>query len=151
MKAPTCALERLVFQRLSTIPATETGRNSWGVLWFRWTSPCAEIEALWLSVTSNEVVLSCKVGHTHFSRSNYHREKLTNLRLKRRISKDAVKEAMCFLRSEIAVAAEFKSDGSQVTSIWCNKRQLSAVLEHSRQVLGPAQHRAWVWSGAVEC
>jgi hypothetical protein len=151
MKATASTLERLVSQRLSALPSAETGRNSWGILWFKWASPCPEIEALWLSVTPREVVLSCKVGHSHFSRSTYHHEKLTNLRLKRRIAKEAVKEATRFLRSEIAVGTEVKDDASQGSSMWCRASQLSAALEHSRNVLGPAQHRAWVWSGAVAC
>jgi hypothetical protein len=127
------------------------GRNSWGVLWFKWNSPCPDIEALWLSVTAREVVLSCKVSHSHFSKSTYHGERLTNLHLKRRIATEAVKEAARFLHSEIAVATEIKDDGSLGSSMWCRANQLPEALEHSRQVFGPSEHSAWVWSGAVAC
>jgi hypothetical protein len=151
MKSSANILERLVVQMIGALPAAETGRNSWGVLWFKWSSPCPEIEALWLSVTPREVVLSCKVGHSHFSSSRYRTEKITNLRLKRRIARDACKEAARFLRNEIAVAIELKDDGSHGSSMWCHSRELPAALEHSRNILGLAKYQAWVWSGELAC
>lgn len=151
MKTSTSKLERFVLHQLRALPVADSGRNQMGVLWFKWISPCPEIEALWLSVTQHEVVLSCKVAHYHFSRCAYQREKLTNLWLKRRIARDSVMEAARFLLSEIAVATEITDDDSLGSSMWCQANQLPAALEYSRQILGPSKHRAWVWSGEIKC
>ena len=142
-------LERLVARAVESLPAAETGRNSWGVRWFRWASPCEEIEALWLSVTAQEVVLSCRLAHTHFSRDRYHRERLTNLRLKRRIARDAIQEARRFMSGRVAVVID--AGGTSGSSMWCPLDQLLGAMEHSRQVFGGTPQRAWVWSGAVAC
>jgi hypothetical protein len=151
MKPATTYLERRVSGLLSELPKSETGRNSYGTLWFKWSAPSAELEALWLSVVPGEVVLSCRVAHTHFSRTQYLPKKFTNRQLKRRIARDAVNEAARFLRGEIAVAAEFDQHGVMGSSMWCLKDSLPGALAHSTKLFGPRKYRAWSWSGEVEC
>ena len=144
MKTARTAIERLVAGQVSGLPAAESGRNAWGVLWFKWASPCPEIEALWLSVRQNEVVLSCKVAHLHLSRSRYLKEKLTNLRLKRRVASDAIKEARRFLQGETAVVVQLAQSGEVISSSWCAR---STVPEQMATFSKPVH--AWQWSGQI--
>jgi len=152
MNSPASAIEHFVRRHVSVLPVAETGRNSWGVLWFKWPAPCAELEALWLSVTPREVALSCKLAHTHFSSTRYLPKKLTNLQLKRHIAREAVAEAGRFLRGEIAVAVERNEEGTVSSAMWCHKRQLLDAIAQSRSVFGTSKkYDAWAWSGAIEC
>jgi len=144
MKTAHSAIERLVSRHVSNLPAAESGRNSWGGLWFKWVSPCPEIEALWLSVRQGEVVLSCKVSHIHFSRSRYAKEKPTNLRLKRLIAQDAVKEAGRFLRGETAVLAQIATSGAVISSAWCAKSAVPKLIH----TFGKPVY-AWQWPGQI--
>jgi hypothetical protein len=144
-------LEERVLQLLAALPPAESGRNEWGVLWFKWPAPIAALDALWLSVKAREVTLSCRVAHVHFSKTRYLPDTLTNRKLKERIARDAVKEAERFLRGEIAVAAECTNDGSLGASMWCPAGQLAGALQRVAEVLGERRHNAWTWRGEVAC
>jgi hypothetical protein len=140
-----------VERQVSALRPHETGRSSRGVRWFKWVSPCPEIEALWLYVTAREVTLSCKVAHKHFEQHQYRSNRLTSLLAKRRVASEATREAACFLRGEVAVVEEYDSKGNLSSSMWCKKAQLPEALAQSKQVFGDSKvHRAWVWSGPAQ-
>lgn len=144
-------LEQRVLRHLASLPAAESGRNDSGVLWFKWPAPIAALDALWLSVSTREVTLSCRIAHVHFSRSRYFPKRLTNRKLKGRIARDAVKEAERFFRGQIVVAAECTENGSPGSSMWCPASQLPAALARLSEVLGGSRHNAWTWHGEVAC
>lgn len=151
MRYPISAIESFVSKHLFALPLADTGRNSYGVLWFKWLAPCAELEALWLSVSRRELVLSCKLAHTHFSRARYFPKKLTNLKLKRRIAREAVAEASRFLRGEIVVVVERNEDGAVGSAMWCRKNQVPDAIAQSQSMVGASKtYEAWSWSGVIE-
>lgn len=130
----------------------EIDRNSYGVLYFKWVSPCQELEALWVSVASSEIVLSCAIAHTHIARTSYSfKEKITNLKTKRRIVRDGIRNVSQFLDSKIAATITFDEHGKKHCSGWCQREQLASSLEYTRKVFGNGMtERAWVWSGEVK-
>ena len=155
MIKPACLTERLFLQSaLSKLPLheAEVDRNKYGVLYFKWISPCKELEALWVSVTAFEIVLSCAIAHSHIARTSYSfKEKITNLKTKRRIVRDAVRQVSLFLDSQIAATITYDEHGKKHSSGWCPRKQLASSLEYTRKVFGHGMtERAWVWSGEVE-
>lgn len=136
LKLAKNVLERRVIHGLHNLPHAEVGRNYSGLLWFKWQAPCAELEALWLSVSSYEIILSCKRGHRHFSKSTYLPEKLTKRRMKHRIARDACAEVRRFIAGEIVIADEIREDGMLGTSIWCRTNQ---AISNSNYLLGDKQ------------
>lgn len=134
---------------LSRAP-TESARNNSGVLYFKWQSPCPEIEALWVSIQPAEVTLSCKISHTHFSATRYHSGSLTRLRLKRRIVRDAFREVSRFLDGEIAVTISYDGQGKVHSYGWGDRSQLPFSVESLRRVFGvEMSERAWNWNGEI--
>lgn len=151
---PFNVTERLFMQEAAArlpLASAVIDRNAYGVLFYQWGSPCEAIEALWVSVTRREIVLSCQISHKHISRSSYSRkEKISNLDLKRRIVRDAIQETSRFLDGKIAATISYNADGSQHSSGWCKRDALPSAVAHSKQVFGPEiTKRAWVWSGEV--
>ncbi len=148
---PSTLTERLFFRGVGeVVPSpSEVARNSYGILNLKWDSPCCEIEALGVSVTPGEITLSCKISHTHFSRTSYIRESLTNLALKRRIVRDGLLEVSKFLDGEIVASISYR-DGKPLGCGWWKKSQLASALAHSRSVFGAAvTERAWDWNGEI--
>jgi hypothetical protein len=148
------ALERLVTGKIAAhLPhPDQIGRTALGDhLFFEWRCACPEIGALWLTVSArNEIILSCEITHTHFSRSCYIRENLTNLQRKRRIARDAVREAQRFLQGEIAATITYATDGTIHSYGWCPTAQLTSTLQHELKVFDEGiTRRAWTWLGKV--
>jgi hypothetical protein len=155
MLQPKNTIERLFIQKaakLLPIADAEIARNDYGILYYKWTSPCPEIGALWVSLCRYEIVLSWKKSHTHIARSSYpSREKITNIALKRRIVLDAIRKSAAFLRGEIAVTITYDEHGKQFSSGSCRTDQIASSLAHTRQVFGPHMtKRAWNWFGELE-
>lgn len=143
--------ERLAANAVDALPQppTEIGRSSYGVLYFKWESPCPDIEALWVSITSREVTLSCRISHTHFSVTHY-RRRLTWRKLKYRIVRDGFNEAARFLAGEIAATISYNGEGKPHSYGWSEGSRLAESVEHLRKVFGPEmKQRAWVWNGEV--
>ncbi len=67
MHKPLRYLERLITKALPALPAATPERTEAGCLHIKWDAPCPEIQALWLTILHNEVVLSCGITHTHYS------------------------------------------------------------------------------------
>ena len=150
MAAQNLLERRVTFLVGKALPEpSDSGRNEWGVLWFKWVSPCAEVKSLCLSVSGREVVLSCDVTHTHIGASNIHQERLTNRGLKQRIAVDAVREAQRFFRGQIAVACEVTADGSMGASSWCPIAKLPSLLEDVKRI-SDRDWRAWTWIGEAK-
>jgi len=148
---PSTLTERMFLRGVGeVVPSpSDVARNSYGILNFKWDSPCLEVEALWVSVTPREITLGCKISHTHFSRTSYLRESLTNLALKRRIVRDSLLEVSKFLDGEI-VASILYRDGKPLGSGWWKKSQLASAIAHSRKVFGVTiTERAWDWNGEI--
>jgi hypothetical protein len=151
---PQSALERLVTAKIAAhLPRPDQiGRTLLGDhLFFEWCCACPEIGALWLTVYAhNEIILSCEITHTHFSRSCYIRENLTNLQRKRRIARDAVREARRFLQEEIAATISYAPDGTIHSHGWCPTAKLTSTMEYARKVFGEGlTDRAWTCHGEV--
>jgi len=143
--------ERLFLHRVRAIhvPPTAVERNSYGVLFCRWDCPCPDIGALWASIKPREVVLSTKVSHCHFERTNYLEETMSNLVYKRRIVRDSLLEVSRFLRGEIAVSITYKN-GKLHSRGWCRVAQLSSAMSRSEELFGPGLvEKAWNWSGEI--
>ncbi len=143
--------ERLAANAVADLsqPPTEIGRSSYGVLYFKWGSPCPDIEALWVSITAREVTLSCKISHTHFSVTHYRRG-LTWRKLKYRIVRDGFNEAARFLSGEIAATITYNGDGKPHSYGWSERSRLAESLEYLRNVFGPEMtQRGWIWNGEV--
>jgi hypothetical protein len=134
--------------RMVPVGPSEVARNPYGILFYKWDCPCREIEALWVSVRPTEITLSCKISHTHFSRTTYHKRKFTSLALKRRIVRDAIHEVTLFLAGRIAVTILLGADGTEHSQGWCRTEQLDSSLAYSRKVFGPGiTQQAWSWNG----
>jgi hypothetical protein len=145
-------MERMFLRAARELPAvpSEVARSSYGVLYLKWACPCPEIEALWVSVQPTEITLSCKVTHTHFSRTRYLKDRLTSLALKRRIVRDAIREAALFLCGQVSVTISYTDTGAKQSSGWCKMEQLSSSLAYSRKVFGSGiTQQAWSWNGPV--
>jgi hypothetical protein len=148
---PSSLTERLFLRGVGKVAPSpsEVARNSYGILNFKWDSPCLEVEALWVSITPREITLSCKISHTHFSRTSYLRESLTNLALKRLIVRDSLIEVSKFLDGEIVASISYR-DGEPLGRGWWKKSQLPSAIAHSRKVFGVAvTERAWDWNGEI--
>jgi hypothetical protein len=150
MFAPQNFLEKNfmgLMKRLPILP-NEIVRNSFGVLSFKWDAPCFEVDALWVSIKPKEIILSCKIAHSHFSYNRYLGKKMTKLKLKKKIVKDAIREIMSFLESRIAVTVSNDKKGNVYGYGWCNLNQVSAMMmslqKASEQQLAT---RIWTWSG----
>lgn len=144
-------IERLFLHRVRTIHVPPTGveRNSYGILYCRWDCPCADIGALWAAIMPREVVLSTKISHCHFGRTNYLEETMSNLVFKRRIVRDSLIEVSRFLRGEIAVSITYKN-GKPHSYGWCRVAQLSSAMSRSEELFGPGLvEKAWNWSGEI--
>ena len=144
-------VERLVQHYLKALPPSEVGRSAYGVPWFRWRSPCAEVEALWLYVKSNEVTLSTKHFHQHFELlpHRFHPLCRSKLQRKRAIARQAVREAAAIIRGERAVLLDANTPGQAAC---CRLSQLAeAVARWKQGANGPVALKAWSWSGAVPC
>ncbi|WP_139237346.1 hypothetical protein [Polaromonas sp. YR568] len=149
LRSITERLAAKAVSRLSRMP-TEFGRSNYGVLYFKWQSPCPEIDALWVSVQPTEVTLSCRISHTHFSATRYHHESLTRLKLKRRIVHDGFREVSRFLDGEVAATISYDAQGKVHSYGWCDKSQLHSSMEYLRKVFGAdMSERAWNWDGEV--
>lgn len=150
----SCLTERLfLHSAMSKLPLQEAeiGRNQYGVLYLKWISPCEELEALWVSVTSSEIVLSCAIAHSHITRVDYLRERLTKLKAKRRIVRDGIKKVSRFLDSQTAATITYDEHGKEHSFGWCSREDLASSLEYTREVFGEGMtKRAWVWSGEVK-
>jgi hypothetical protein len=151
---PKNIIERLFIQKaeeLLPVALAEINRNKFGILCYKWISPCPEIEALWVSICPKEIVLSCKISHNHIARTDYIRQKrITNIDLKRRIVRDGIREVSLFLQGQIAATIAYDENGNQHGSGWCNRNQLASGLEHMQKVFGSGMTQcAWVWSGEV--
>lgn len=147
-------LERLVANKIAKyLPCPDQiGRTPQGDhLFFEWRCTCPKIGALWLTVSArNEIILSCEIAHTHFSRSCYIHEKLTNLQHKRRIARDSVREAWRFMQGEIAATISYAADGTIHSYGWCPTAQLASSRQYARNVFGEGiTHRAWTWQKEV--
>jgi hypothetical protein len=143
--------ERLAVNAVAALPQppTEVGRSSNGVLYFKWESPCPDIEALWVSISSREVTLSCRISHTHFSVTSY-RPRLTWRKLKYRIVQDGFNEAARFLDGEVATTISYDGEGKPHSYGWAERKRLAESLEYLREVFGPEMtQRAWDWNGEV--
>jgi hypothetical protein len=156
MLKPSCLTERQFIHRAYAqlpLAGVKVERNSYGVLYFQWISPCPEIAALWVSVTPKEVVLSCAISHRHISMQHYslrRSKKMPNIVAKRRTVRDAIREVALFLNSKIAATITYDETGAKHSSGWCPKDQLTSSFEYTKKVFGPEMtQRAWVWSGEV--
>ena len=135
--------------RASPVPPTAVDRNSYGVLFCRWDCPCADIGSLWASITPREIILSTRVSHCHFGRTNYLKETISNRTLKRWIVRDSLREVSRFLRGEIAVSITY-NNGKPHSYGWCRVAQLSSVISRSEELFGPGLvEKAWNWSGEI--
>ena len=144
-------VERLVMHHLAALPKAEAGHSAYGVPWFKWPSPCPEIEALWLYVKSNEVTLSTKHFHQHFELSPHRFPPLrrSKLQRKRAIARQAVREAAAFMRGGRVVLLDPNSPGQAAC---CPISRLAETVSHWKQTASaPVALRAWAWSGAVPC
>lgn len=142
-------LLRLVAHHVAALPPSERGRNEYGVSWFKWSSPCPQIEALWLYVRPTEVTLSTKHFHRHFDLlpHNYPLRCSSNRRRKLAAARLAAREAAAFMRGERAVILDANAPG-QASS--CRLSQLSETLEYWKQnATKPVDLQAWAWSGAL--
>jgi hypothetical protein len=149
---PMSLIERLVSQKITALRPSETGRNSWGVLWFKWLCPNPDIDEVWLSVTPREAVLSCKLAHIHFDRIRYRDLRLTNRKMKRCIAKNAVREAARFLRDDVVVIVETNERQIPGTALWCRRSQLESTLAELRNSSDSSKnYTALAWFGAVKC
>jgi len=152
MEAPRSLAERLFSQALlkARLPKPEVRRNENGVLTYKWSAPCPDIEALYVSVQPRVITLSCKVSHIHFARDNYLRSKPTNAQFKRRMVQDAIREIQAFVGDRIAVTIAYDEDGKTHSSGWCKKEQLAESLGQLKNTFGAGMtQRAWLWSGAA--
>jgi hypothetical protein len=151
MGPATSLVERLVRHHLSSLPPAEVGRSTYGVPWFRWRSPCAEIEALWLYVKANEVMLSTKHFHRHFELLPHRCPPLARSKRqrKRAIAREAAREAAAFIRGERAVVLDANAPNQAGC---CRISRLAETVAHWKQVAkGPVALTAWAWSGPVPC
>src|SRR5262245_42468070 len=105
MEASRSLAERLFRQALrrACLPDAEVKRTEHCVLVYKWSAPCANVEALYANIQPRVITLSCKVSHIHFERTNYLREKPTNIQFKRRMVQDAIREIQAFLTDRVAV------------------------------------------------
>jgi hypothetical protein len=155
MIKPACLTERLFLHAATSklpLHQAEMHRNSYGVLYFKWVSPCPELEALWVSVTPSEIILSCAIAHSHISRENYFGlEKVTNRENKRRIVRDGIKQTSRFLDGQTAATITYDEHGNKHSSGWCPTAQLASSLDYTREIFGSGMtEKAWIWSGEVK-
>jgi hypothetical protein len=153
MGRPKHITERMFLRAVRAVPvaASDSGRSSYGVLYLKWDCPCPEIEALWASALPTEIILSCRVASSHFTRTRYIREHLTSLALKRRMIRDAVREIELFLEGEIAVSTSYSPNGAVHSYGWGKTKNFEASREYERKIFGPAiTTKAWSWSGAID-
>ncbi|WP_143707499.1 hypothetical protein [Uliginosibacterium sp. TH139] len=154
MLLPKNITERLFMQKAIThlpVSEAEIDRNSYGILYYKWISPCPDIEALWVSVKPNEIVLSCRITHQHISRSHYsYQEKISNIELKRRIVRDSIREASLFLQGEIAATIYYDEKVMEHSYGLCKLSQLASNFQYYKEVFGPKMtQRSWAWFGEV--
>ena len=149
MHASPFFLERLVAHHLAALPPAEVGRNEHGISWFKWSSPCPQIEALWLYVGPREVTLSTKHFHQHFDLLAHHHPRRCASKRQRKLAaaRQAVREAAAFMRGERVVVLDADSPGQ---ASCCRLSQLSETIARWKK-LATAQVnlQAWAWSGAL--
>lgn len=154
MLQPQNTVERLFMHRAAKrlpVANAEVTRNDYGILCYKWTSPCPEIGALWVSLCRYEIVLSCEVSHDHIGRTRYLPKELSSIALKRRIVHDAIREISLLLRGGIAAIITYDEHGKQFSSGSCRTDQIASSLAYTRQVFGPHMtERAWNWFGELE-
>jgi len=128
----------------------EIGRNDYGILYLTKKSPCEAIVALYVFVKPHDIMISCKITHTHSERDW----------LERQGSKDpeadmiteAIGKVNDFISDRIVVSETRAPDGSLIGSGWS---PLSAVdFENPayqkliEELHGtPISEHKWTWSG----
>lgn len=120
-------------------------RNAKGRLVLTLLSPCKEIDALEVYVMAREIMLSCKVAHTHISAADTPGPTGEFLRL-------AVREIHDFISDNVAVSREIAPTGDLISSGWCPRGaigvQPTAYTEFMSQLYGgPTKSFYWFWSG----
>lgn len=108
-------------------------------------SPCAEIDALRVYVSADEVMLSCKATHTHITAGDAKSESIDLIAL-------AAQEVLDFVQDRIAVSIEFSPAGEVVSSGWCPAEFIGDVSPGYAELMeslygGPCRTVYWFWSG----
>lgn len=128
----------------------EIGRNDWGILYYRWSSPSAALGDLWVSVKEHEITLSTNISHTHVASVDFRQENLTQEEISRRIVDEGVSKAAAVMRGEIAFTETFNGNGKKHSSGSCHTENLEESLRYTRQMFGQEMtKRAFTWFGEV--
>lgn len=122
-------------------------RDSNGKLILTKNSPCQQIETLHIYVGLEDVMLSCKLSHSHIT-ANDAVAALSNL------YDLAAKEVQGLLTDQIAISVETAPNGDVVSTGWCPKHTIGQVTPGYAELMsglfgGPTQIIYWFWSG--EC
>ena len=92
MEATKNATERMFLDAAVTLPLDQAKifRNEWGVFCIIWECPCPDIGELGVGIRQDDIMISCKISHTHFDKSNYLFEEIGRVKTRKRIVGDAV-------------------------------------------------------------
>jgi hypothetical protein len=120
-------------------------KSSEGRLVLTKTSPCQEIGYLNIYVGASEIMLSCKISHSHITASDAALESTS-------FPEFAVKKIHDFVLDNIAVSVETAPNGEVVSSGWCLKSAIGQItpdyVEFMEQLYGgPTKAIYWFWSG----
>lgn len=128
----------------------QISRGDWGGLIYRWSSSCAEIGTLSVSVQGEGVTLSTDISHTHITSVDFQNEGLSTEDLARRIAEESVAKAAAIMAGEIAFTETFDGKGQRFSSGICRTEDLREGLRHMRKVFGQEMtERAFTWFGQV--
>lgn len=135
-------LERL---RNAGVDDFSLSRGSNGKLVLTKNAPCRENETLHVYVGSDDVMLSCKLSHSHITASDATAE-LSNL------YDLAAKAVHDLLTDKIAISVETSPNGEVVSTGWCLKHAIGQVTPGYAELMsglfgGPTQTIYWFWSG----
>ena len=148
-------IEKLFVEKLSSrsVVGYELRRGKADELIFYLPSPCTEVGYVKAVIRRNEILLSCKITHTHFD-SGYYRDLGFETPELERVE-EAVTDLVGFLQGENCASIEVGYDGRIVSYGWGKITAVGDANEEYKQLIqqlhgGPSTYRAWSWSGEID-